>query len=250
MKFFVPTYLILILTIIVSCDSQTSNDEETAEKAKPVTPKPVKADLGPQDDIQLTDSEKQHYLDQGIDIKHRIPTGLKVGNMAPVFKQKNQYGDDVFLPDLYKEGPVVMLFYRGQWCPVCSRYLTAFQDSLSMIAEKGAQVLIVTPETAANVQRTIEKTGIKTNIISDPNGLLMNAFRVSFHVTEDYQKKIKNKLDTDIAKNNGAQEAKLPVPASYIIDSKGKVRWMHFDVDYRNRAAVADILQALDNLPQ
>ncbi len=245
------TTIVLFSIFFAACSQGGSTDENGTKHIVTDTIKVSgkKADLGPREEVVLTDEEKDRYRSQGIDVDRGIPTGLKLGDMAPVFKQKNQKGEDIFLPDLCKQGPVVLQFYRGQWCPVCNRYLAAFQDSLKLIEKAGATVLLVTPETLANAQKTIENTGIKTHVISDANGLLMNAFRVSFYVTPEYQQKIKDKLVTDIAVNNGSKDAKLPVPATYLIDTKGKVRWKQFDVDYHNRASVAEILQAIEALP-
>ena len=74
---------------------------------------------------------------------------------------------------------------------------------------------------------------------------IMQDFDVLFKVTKKYQGKIKTFLFTDIAKNNNQDEAQLPVPATYIIDQKGMVKWRHFDYDYTKRASAKDIIKAL-----
>jgi len=64
-------------------------------------------------------------------------------------------------------------------------------------------------------------------------------------VTDAYQKKIRDKLNTDIAENNGNKEAKLPVPATYVIGKDGVIKYVQFDLNYKNRASVEGILEHL-----
>lgn len=243
---------LLLLSIIISlyaCNgpAEEHNSSEVEVSDTSVTsPKPAPA-LGT-DPEPLTEAQKLSYAELGIDADKGIPVGLKVGDMAPVFKQKDQHGNEIFLPDMYKNGPVVVMFYRGQWCPACDKYLSGLQDSIALIKNTGASVLIITPETIDNVNKTISNTGIDAHIISDNSGLMMNAFRVSFFVTEAYQEKTRNTRSTDIASNNGAKIAKLPVPATFIINQKGQVAWRQFNIDYHHRASTNDILQALSHL--
>ena len=86
------------------------------------------------------------------------PEGLKVGDTAPDFKVKDTDGKEISLKKALKKGPVVMLFYRGQWCPYCNRQLKALQDSLNFIKEKGGTLIAVSPEKPDNISNTVEKT--------------------------------------------------------------------------------------------
>ncbi len=73
----------------------------------------------------------------------------------------------------------------------------------------------------------------------------MNNYKVLFSVTEDYQKKIVDKLESNIAENNGKTEAQLPVPATYVIGKDGIIKYAQFDLNYKNRASIDEILNAL-----
>ena len=144
-----------------------------------------------------------------------------------------------------EQGKVVFLFCRGQGCPVGSRYLSGFQDSVQYILNKGASVVAITPETSENAEKIIAKTGMSFTVIPDQNGEIMKAYDVLFSVTEKYQKKINMALKSDIAENNGAKEALLPVPATYIIDKNGTIEKVFFDHNYKKRASVKEILEVL-----
>ncbi|TRZ43098.1 peroxiredoxin-like family protein [Robertkochia solimangrovi] len=176
-----------------------------------------------------------------------VPVGLQKGDKAPEIMMTLDDGTDVSLAELYKKQPVVVLFYRGYWCPVCNRYLADFAKDAEKIEAKGAKIVAVTPQTYENAAMTAEKTGVGFTIVSDKDGSIMKAFDVDFKVTEDYQQKILKGLNTSIAETSAFEEAVLPVPATFIIDKNGVVVYRQFDPDYRNRASVKDILA---NLPE
>ena len=172
------------------------------------------------------------------------PEGLKVGDIAPDFKVKDNDGKEISLKKALKKGPVVMLFYRGQWCPYCNKQLSHFNDSLAMITAKGASVLAITPETPENVKKTIEKTKSAFPIVEDEGLAIMKMYKVNFAVDEKTITKYKG-YGIDFEKANGANGANLPVPATYVIGKDGKIKYAFFNVDYKKRASVQDIL---DNL--
>ncbi len=172
------------------------------------------------------------------------PTGLKVGDKAPMFSAQNQAGKEIELKKLLKKGDVVILFYRGQWCPYCNQQLKKMNDSLLYISAKGATVIAVTPETAENVQKTIEKTKASFSIIEDENLAIMKSYKVNFTVDENTIAKYKT-YGIDFEKANGSNSTNLPVPATYIIGKNGKIKYAFFDVNYTKRASVKDIIEHL-----
>ena len=173
------------------------------------------------------------------------PEGLFINSKAPDFKGKDQNGNEIVLKDLRKKGPVVVIFYRGYWCPYCNKELTRFQDSLQFLTEKGAQVVAITPEGAEGVAKTIEKTKASFPILSDADMKIAKNYQVSFAVDDKTLARYKN-ADIDLLANNGQKEkAFLPVPAVYIVNKDGVVTFRYFDADYRKRVFVKDILKEL-----
>ena len=172
------------------------------------------------------------------------PEGLKIGDMAPDINAVNQDGKNIQLKKLIATGDVVLVFYRGQWCPFCNKQLSKINDSLSFITAKGATVLTITPETAGNIKKTIEKTKASYSIIEDKGMSIMKSYKVNFAVDENTIEKYK-KYGIDFDKANGTNGANLPVPATYIISKDGKIKYAFFNPDYRQRPSVKEIL---DNL--
>lgn len=172
------------------------------------------------------------------------PEGLKVGDNAPAFTAKDQDGNSISLKKALEKGPVVMLFYRGQWCPYCNKELSHFTDSASMIKAKGAMILAVTPETQENVKKTIEKTKASFPVLEDEGMAIMKSYKVNFAVDEKTVEKYKG-YGIDFDKANGSNGANLPVPATYIIGTDGKIKYAFFNTDYRKRTSVQEILNNL-----
>ncbi len=172
------------------------------------------------------------------------PEGLKVGDMAPEFSGKDQNGKIFTLTDALRKGDVVMLFYRGQWCPYCTKQLSHFTDSLQLLTAKGATLLAITPETAGNVKKTVGKTKATFPVLEDEGLSIMKMYKVNFAMDEKTIAKYKGYgIDLDIA--NGSNGNNLPVPATYIIGKDRKIKYVFFNTDYRKRVHVQDILNNL-----
>lgn len=172
------------------------------------------------------------------------PKGLLVNDKAPEFSAKDQHGKLINLTAELKRGPVVVVFYRGQWCPYCNRQLKELQDSLSFINAKGATLLAVSPEKLENISKTIEKTKASYAVLFDEGLKIMKSYDVAFNVDSNMVEKYK-KFGIDFYDANGSNGATLPVPAVYIINKEGVIIFKHFDPDYKKRVSVQEILSHL-----
>jgi peroxiredoxin len=182
---------------------------------------------------------------KGIDIGKHVPKGLEIGVKAPVIEGYSLEGKKIVSTEVLKEKNIVLIFYRGKWCPVCNRYLSNLNDSLKYIIENNAEILVVGPETFENAKKTAEKTDANYTLIPDTSFKILTDYDVMFSVTKKYQGKIKTFLMADIANINNQEEAMLPVPATYIIGQDGVIKWMHFNYNYGIRATVKNIIENL-----
>jgi len=176
------------------------------------------------------------------------PEGLYIKSKAPDFKAKDQNGENVVLKDIRKKGPVVLVFYRGNWCPYCNKALSRLEDSLTLIKDKGATLIAITPEKQEGIQKTVEKTKAEYPIVFDEDLKIMKAYDVAYKVDEKTVSRYKN-FDIDLMENNGqqAQSVYLPVPAVYIIDKEGNITFRYFEPDYKKRVSVKEILKNLES---
>lgn len=174
------------------------------------------------------------------------PEGLFINSKAPDFKGFDQYGKEIRLKDVLKDSLVVLIFYRGQWCPYCNKQLKKLEDSLQLIKDKGARLIAITPEKPEFISKTIEKTKASYPLIYDKEMKIMKAYGVSFEVDERTIARYKN-ADIDLATANGQKEkVYLPVPAVYIISKESTIVYRFFDADYKKRASVQEILKNLN----
>lgn len=165
-------------------------------------------------------------------------TPLKVGDKAPLFNLKDNNGKQLDLKKILKENKaVVLFFYRGQWCPHCNKHIKDLQDSLQVLSAKGAYVIGVSPETDANVKKTIAKTKATFSIISDKDYSVMKAYQVNYAMEQGLADRYK-KGGLDVALANGQSDYILPVPATYIIGKNGKIKYVFFDKNYTKRPSV------------
>ena len=174
-------------------------------------------------------------------MSQEAPEGLFINSKAYDFKAKDQNGKEIRLRDLLKKGNVVLVFYRGQWCPYCNKQLQKLQDSLSLIQAKGATVVAVTPELPENIAKTIEKTKAQFPILYDEGLKIMKAYEVEFEVPANTLERYRNtgiKLD----ENNGKNGNYLPVPATYIINKDFTITYRFFNPDYKKRPSIKEIL--------
>jgi len=126
------------------------------------------------------------------------------------------------LAEKLEEGPVVLVFYRGGWCPYCNLQLNAYQQALPEIKEKGTQLIAVSPQTPDNTLSQKEKEELDFELLSDQKGETAADYEVLFEVPAAV-KEVYQDFGLDIAEYNGLDEWILPVPAVYIINQEGKI---------------------------
>lgn len=172
------------------------------------------------------------------------PEGLFIDSKAPDFKSKDQDGNEIRLKDVLKKGKVILVFYRGQWCPYCNRFLSALQDSLQLIKDKGACLIAVSPEKPECIDSTVEKTKAAFPVLYDEGLKIMKAYDVEYEVPENTLTRYRNS-GLDIEKNNGPNGKYLPIPAVFIIGDEQTVIYRFFEKDYKKRPSVKTLLTYL-----
>ena len=173
-------------------------------------------------------------------------TALDRGTMAPRFKLPALDGSRLSLSEQLHSGPVVLLFFRGGWCPFCRLQLDAMNQALPRITQAGATLLAITPEKPESTRRTLENLPLDFPILHDQDADVARQFGLIFTLNAKLQA-LQSALGTPLNEANGTDTQELPVPAVFVVDPGGRVAWRHVDRDYRlKRAEPADILKALE----
>ncbi len=173
-----------------------------------------------------------------------LPVGLSVNDIAPSFISIDQNGKTIALKELLKKGSVVIVFYRGEWCPYCNKQLMELQDSMALITKTGATIIAISPERQENINKTIQKTKASYSVLSDDSLKTMNAYKVAFELDSKTTERYKG-YGVNLTERNGTNGNNLPVPAVYIVNKEGKITYRYFDPNFKNRVSVAEIVKHL-----
>jgi len=177
-----------------------------------------------------------------------LASGLEVGDRAPEFDLPNATGERVTLRQRLEAGPVVVTFYRGDWCPYCNVTLRALQAALPRFKARGATLIAISPQAPDRSLSLAEKLALEFDVLSDIDQAVARAYRVNFTVPADMKDLYLDTFHNDLAKQTADGSWDLPVPATFVIDDLGIIRARHVSVDYRTRMDPEDILAALDAL--
>jgi peroxiredoxin len=175
--------------------------------------------------------------------------GLTIGGSAPDFTLPDALGKPVALSDLLVKGPVIVTFYRGEWCPYCNIELRALQTALPRFVELGASLVAISPQAADHSISLVEKHELAFPVLSDLDQSAIRDYKVQFTLTGDLEDLQVNIFGNDPANQNADQSRSLPLAATYVIDRGGIVRYAFVPTDWRVRAEPADIEAALRDLP-
>lgn len=171
-------------------------------------------------------------------------SALKFGDMAPDFNVTSYGGKKINLYQKLKEGKVVIVFYRGAWCPYCNKHMSHLQDSLQLILAKGASLIAITPEQNSSIEKTISKTKASFDIVFDSAYVVMKAYNTAFKLNDFTFKKYKL-VGIDVEEANGNKDHILTVPATFVINKDKTIEYIQFDENYKKRATVSEILKHL-----
>lgn len=172
---------------------------------------------------------------------------LKAGDLAPDFELPGVDGRTTRLSTLLREGPVVVSFYRGGWCPYCNLELRALQSVLPQVRALGAQLLAISPQTPDESLTTAEKNALAFPVLSDVGSDTARSFGIAFNLAEALRP-IYARFGHALPDRNGDDSWVLPIPATYVIGKSGRIVLAYVDIDYRNRLDPTDIVRALQNV--
>ena len=170
---------------------------------------------------------------------------VKVNTKAPNFELPNAQNKIISLETLIKDGPVVVTFYRGSWCPYCNLQLKAMQSRLADIHALGAQLVAISPQIPDNSLNKDEISKMDFIVLSDQNASVASKYGVAWKVPEFLTDHMKVDRGLDLESINNGNADILPIPATYVIGKDGIITWRYLDVDYRTRAEPEDIIDAL-----
>lgn len=172
----------------------------------------------------------------------------QVGDAAIDAKLLGWDGESVQLSELWQEGPIVLMWYRGGWCPYCNLQLRAMQQSMDEIENAGARLVVLTPELPEKAQETAAANDLDIVALHDEGNAVAREYGLVFSLPDPIIPAYRDKIK--LPEYNGNDDMELPLAATYVIDKSGKITYAFLDADYKKRAEPADVIQAVEKAAQ
>ncbi|MGG1632144.1 peroxiredoxin-like family protein [Rossellomorea sp. NRS-1567] len=173
--------------------------------------------------------------------------GLRVGEKAPNFTLPDATGKGVALEDVLKNGPVILTFYRGGWCPYCNMELRAYQQLMEDIKSAGAELIAVSPQTPDASLSTKEKNELDYFVLSDEGNKVADKYKLVYKLPP-YLVDIYKEKGLDLEKANDSDSWTLPVSATYIIKQDGTIAYEYTKADYKDRVEPSEVVEKLKSI--
>ena len=169
---------------------------------------------------------------------------LKSGDQAPQFELPDGDGMLWRSEDLLRNGPLAIVFYRGRWCAYCNTQLSALQDIHKQIADAGASLIAISPQTQKHSYMTRDMHKLRFPVLSDAGNQVARKFGLVYRLPAELQT-IYESIMTKLPGYNGDQSWELPLAATYLVQSDGKITYSHIDADWRHRPEPEEMLLAI-----
>jgi peroxiredoxin len=166
---------------------------------------------------------------------------LKAGNTIPSFELPDGDGMLWRSEDLLRNGPLVIVFYRGRWCAYCNTQLVALQEIHSQIAAHGASLVAISPQTQKHSYLTRDMHKLGFPVLSDAGNIVGKKFGLVYRVPVDLQKMYES-IMTKLPGYNGDQSWELPLAATFIVQPSGEISYARVNADWRERPEPHEIV--------
>ena len=175
-------------------------------------------------------------------LAHAAP--LKKGDAIPDVTLRTEDNTSVKLQKLVAEKPTVLIFYRGGWCPFCTRHLSALIEIQDDLQAAGYQLLAVSIDQPSKLKETPKHDDLGYTLLSDSDATAAEAFGIAFTVPDDLVTKYKNDYQIDLEAASGKMHHKLPHPSVFVVSTDGTIQYAHVNEDYKVRLEPEKILEA------
>ncbi len=171
--------------------------------------------------------------------------GIAPGQPAPDAAVERADGAPVTLAELYATGPVLLVFYRGGWCPYCNYQVHELATAWPEFQSRGVTPVMISVDRMEEAAKTQASWEIPFPVLSDPDLAAHTAWRVIHHADDAEVRKLAM-FGIDVEASSGRAHHDFAIPSMFLVDKGGVVRWAHADPDYKVRPTVEQILSAMD----
>ncbi|MCF7519757.1 peroxiredoxin-like family protein [Pseudoalteromonas sp. L21] len=160
---------------------------------------------------------------------------------------KDQFGKSVSLGERFKEKTTVLIVYRGGWCPYCSRQLASVQKIEKQLADLNAQIIAISPDSPEKLAES-KISSPNYQLLSDDSLALSQLLGLAFYLDAKTAKIYRNKLGVNFVSLDGEAKVALPVPAVFVVDTKGLIHFQYANPNYKVRLTEDLLLAAVKSV--
>ena len=173
------------------------------------------------------------------------PNPLRIGDKIPDVTLRSEEDREVKLRDLVAAKPTVVVFYRGGWCPFCTKHLQALAGIQEELRSAGSQLVAISTDQPSKLAATPGRDKLGYTLLSDSDANAAQAFGIAFKVDDQLVARYKSSFGIDLEAASGRTHHMLPHPAVFVVGPSGTIRFAHVNSDYKVRLEPAKILQAV-----
>jgi peroxiredoxin len=187
-------------------------------------------------------------FNDSIDKREITVPSPQTGEKAPLFSLPDENGNSVLLADLLKKGPVIVSFFKGNWCQLCDLELKALQRALPEFKKYGATILGISPHTVSISYQLKTEKALSYTILSDAGNEIAHMYGLRFKlqkVAMDVFASFGFEDMTPLHGDQGDNTNTLPIPGTFVVGMDGKIIYSFVDSDHTRRAEPSEIVAAL-----
>jgi peroxiredoxin len=171
----------------------------------------------------------------------------QAGEQAPAFRLCDGYGRAFSSREALRRGPIVVVFYRGRWCPYCNLDLRAIEVVSRDIRSLGASLVAVSQQTPDNSLETQRRNELSFASLVDVGGKVAHAFGLRWKVSDELRA-VEEDCGMDLAAFNSDPSWTLTMPARYVVARDGMIEYADISVDYTRRGEPSELISVLAHL--
>jgi peroxiredoxin len=168
---------------------------------------------------------------------------LPVGSAMPAVVVRNPDGTERRIGPGPLARPAVLIFYRGGWCPYCNRHLGALKKVEPQLVKLGYDLLFLSADRPEILFSSLKEPDVHYTLLSDASMSAARAYRVAYHLDAAAMERY-GEHGVDLEAASGQKHHQLPVPAVFIIDRAGVIRFVYANPDYTVRISPEVLLEA------
>jgi peroxiredoxin len=169
---------------------------------------------------------------------------LTVGSDIPHVNILDLNGESKELHSIIDSKPTIIVFYRGGWCPFCNVHLADLGNVEKDLQDLGFQIIGISPDISEEITKTKDTYQLPYLLFSDTKAESMQKFGVAFRVDDATFTDYKDNYKIDLEKASGERHHILPVPSVFIVNSRGKITYVHSNPDFKVRMKGTELVAA------